>query len=121
MATIMLVDDSRTILASMGQLIRDLGHAVEEHADGPSALGALNKGAAIDLMITDFNMPQMNGAQLIEATRKIGKYRFTPILVLTTETKQERRDEAKRAGATGWLVKPVQKDKLTVALNKLLS
>lgn len=121
MATIMLVDDSTTILASMGQLIRDLGHTVVEHNSGPNALTALNGGAAVDLMITDFNMPGMTGAELIAATRKIGKYRFTPILVLTTETRQERRDEAKAAGATGWLVKPVQKDKLIAALGKLLS
>ncbi|MBE7203525.1 MAG: response regulator, partial [Parafilimonas terrae] len=64
------------------------------------------------LVITDYHMPGMHGVQLIQALRKLPQTRFTPMLVLTTESQQEKRDEARKAGATGWLVKPVQADKL---------
>lgn len=120
MATVMLVDDSPTILASVGQLIRSAGYNVAEASSAEAAMKEFNNGKKFDLIITDFNMPGMNGAELISAARKLPNLRFTPILVLTTESKQSRRDEARQAGATGWIVKPVESTKLIAALKKLL-
>lgn len=120
MANVMLVDDSPTILASVGQLIRSAGYAVAEANCAEAALKEFSAGKKFDLIITDFNMPGMNGADLIRAARKLPNCRFTPILVLTTESKQARRDEAREAGATGWIVKPVESAKLIAALKKLI-
>lgn len=121
MASILLVDDSATMLTSMSQLISDLGHSVVTAESGEAAMGKIGGGGAFDLMITDFNMPGMNGAELIAAARKTPKFRFAPILVLTTETRAAKQDEAKRAGATGWLTKPVKKENLVAALDRVLS
>ncbi|MEL6977786.1 MAG: response regulator [Pseudomonadota bacterium] len=120
MATVLLVDDSSTILTSMGQIVRGAGYKVEEASSGEAALSKLQGGGAVDLIITDYNMPGMNGAELIAAARKLPSFRFTPILVLTTESKQSKRDAAKSAGATGWLTKPVKPENLIGALKKLI-
>lgn len=121
MSSILLVDDSATMLTSMSQLISNLGHKVVAAASGPEALKVINGGSAFDLMITDFNMPEMNGAELIAAARKTPAFKFKPILVLTTETRAAKQQEAKAAGATGWLTKPVKKEQLTAALDRVLN
>lgn len=121
MASILLVDDSSTMLTSMGQLITDLGHSVTLAESGEVAMGKISGAGRFDLMITDFNMPGMNGAQLIAAARKTPSFRFAPILVLTTETRAAKQQEAKQAGATGWLTKPVQKAQLVTALGRVLN
>ena len=120
MAKILLVDDSSTILTSMSALIGDLGHTVISAENGEKALAQINAGS-FDLMITDFNMPGMNGAELIAAARKTSRFRFAPILVLTTETRADKQQQAKQAGATGWLTKPVKKEQLTAALDRVFS
>ena len=120
MSNVLLVDDSSAILTSMGQLIREFGYNVTGVGSGEAGLEKLNSANPYDLIITDFNMPGMNGAEFITETRKLSKFRFTPILVLTTESKQSKRDAGKAAGATGWLVKPVDPDKLRAALGKLI-
>ncbi|MYL25109.1 response regulator [Vreelandella massiliensis] len=106
---IFLVDDSSTILMSLSNILKQAGYAVGTAPDGEAALEKL-KGLSQkpDLIITDINMPKMNGLELIQAAKALPGYRFVPILVLTTESQQARREEAKKAGATGWLVKPVQ-------------
>jgi two-component system chemotaxis response regulator CheY len=81
------------------------GMKVETACDGEQAMSKINKGLKPDLIITDINMPKMDGIELIRQARKI--LRFTPILTLTTESQQTKRDEAKKLGATGWLVKPI--------------
>lgn len=105
--TILIVDDSATMLMSVKSNLEIAGFAVETAEDGAKALAKLAGGLKPDLIITDINMPNMNGIELIQKARGISACRFTPILVLTTESQQERRDEAKKLGATGWLVKPV--------------
>ena len=80
--------------------------------NGAEALAKLRAGPPLRLMIVDFHMPGMNGAELIREVRKLSPYRFLPILILTTESAQAKRDEARQAGATGWLVKPVAAEKL---------
>jgi two-component system chemotaxis response regulator CheY len=105
--TIFIVDDSATMLMSVKNNLEIAGFTVETAEDGAKALTKLKGGFKPDLMITDINMPNMNGIELIQNTRALPAYRFLPILVLTTESQQAKRDEAKKLGATGWLVKPV--------------
>jgi len=112
MFRILIVDDSPTILASMSGILSSAGYAVERAANAEEALKKIQSGLSPALVITDYHMPGMHGVQLIQELRKLTQTRFTPMLVLTTESQQEKRDEARKAGATGWLVKPVQADKL---------
>jgi two-component system, chemotaxis family, chemotaxis protein CheY len=112
MRRILLVDDSPTILSSMSGILESVGYTTAKAPDAESALAKIQAGLSPALVITDYHMPGMHGVQLIQALRKLPLTRFTPMLVLTTESQQEKRDEARAAGATGWLVKPVQADKL---------
>ena len=112
MKPVMLVDDSATMLASMTGILTKAGIAVEKAVNGSDALARLRGCPPLRLMIVDFHMPGMNGVELIREVRKMGAYRFLPILMLTTESAQAKRDEARQAGATGWLVKPVAPEKL---------
>ena len=112
MSTIMLVDDSATILLSISSILGKAGHSVEKAANAEEALKKFNAGVKIDLLITDLNMPGMNGIELIKEVRKLAAYKFVPILFLTTESQQSRKLEAKAAGATGWIVKPATADEL---------
>lgn len=112
MHKILLVDDSPTILSSMVGILESAGYATVKAPDADSALAKIRGGLSPALVITDYHMPGMNGVQLIQELRKLQSTRFTPMLVLTTESQQEKRDEARSAGATGWLVKPVQADQL---------
>lgn len=112
MKTIFLVDDSATILLSISGILGKTGYAVEK---APSALDAFKKfqaGVKVDLLITDLNMPGMNGIDFIKEVRKLPNYRFMPILFLTTESQQAKKAEAKAAGASGWIVKPASADEL---------
>jgi two-component system chemotaxis response regulator CheY len=112
MKPVFLVDDSPTMLAAMSGVLDRAGLAVEKARDGQEALVKLRAAPPLRLMIVDYHMPGMNGVELIREVRKLPAYRFLPILVLTTETEQGKRDQARAAGATGWLVKPVPPDKL---------
>lgn len=104
---IFLVDDSVTMLMSVKANLEMNGFQVETAEDGVKAISKLKSGYKPDLIITDINMPNMGGIELIQQARTLPGLRFTPILALTTESQQSKRDEAKRLGATGWLVKPV--------------
>jgi len=119
MKTILLVDDSATLLMSMQAILQKAGYAVETATGGDAALKklAVNKP---NLMITDLNMPGMDGITLIKEVKKQPAFRFMPVLMMTTESQQEKRNEARAAGATGWLVKPVQPAQLMEVLKKLL-
>ena len=109
--TILIVDDSRTMRNMVrGALERDNYHVVEA-TDGVAALGALETTAA-DMVITDVNMSEMDGLRLVRALREQPRYRFTPILVLTTEGGADMKLRGREAGATGWLVKPFNPDQL---------
>ncbi len=119
MADILIVDDSPTVLMSMENLLGRLGHRAIKAVSAEDALGKA-AGAAAKLVITDYHMPGKNGVELIRALRGNSQYRFTPMLVLTTESQKEKRDEAKAAGATGWLVKPVDPKQLEGALKQLI-
>jgi two-component system, chemotaxis family, chemotaxis protein CheY len=116
----MIVDDSPTMLTSMRQIIDRGGFGVKDCASGAAAVREFASGWKPDAIITDPNMPGMDGIELIQQIRKLASCRFVPILVLTTESAQGQRDRAKAAGATGWLVKPVAPEKLFEVLRQLL-
>jgi len=120
MKTILLVDDSPTMLMSIDGILTKAGFAVNKSSSGEAALELLKTGITIDLMITDLYMGAMNGIDLIKAVRKLRTFRFTPILMLTTESQQDRRAEAKASGATGWLVKPVQPNDLLQVIKQVV-
>nr|WP_324258239.1 response regulator [Cellvibrio fontiphilus] len=103
--TVFLIDDSLTMLMSVKQTLEMSGFKVDTAKDGLEALNKIKAGLKPDLIITDINMPNMNGLDFIKNTRAI--LRFTPILALTTESQAAKREEAKKNGATGWLVKPI--------------
>ncbi len=112
MKTIFIVDDSATILLSISGILSKAGYAVEKAANGEEALRKLQGGVKIDLLMTDLNMPGMDGITLIKEVRKLPAYKFVPILFLTTESQQSKKVEAKAAGASGWIVKPATADEL---------
>lgn len=112
MSTIMLVDDSATILLSISNILSKAGYTVEKASNAAAGLDRFKAGVKIDLLITDLNMPGMNGIEFIKEVRRLPNYRFMPILFLTTESQQAKRMEAKAAGASGWLVKPATADEL---------
>jgi two-component system chemotaxis response regulator CheY len=120
MKPVLLVDDSATILSSMSSILKKAGFTCETAADAKVALNKISGGLTPCLVITDYHMPGMNGIELIGSLRRLGPTRFAPMLVLTTESQQEKRSEAKAAGATGWLVKPVDPDSLLKVVRQLV-
>lgn len=118
--TIMIVDDSSTMLMSLRNSLEIAGFKVLQANDGSVALKTLQGGARPDLIITDINMPIMGGIEFISKARALGGFRFTPILALTTESQQGKREEAKKLGATGWLLKPVSGTDLNKIIKQVL-
>ena len=118
--TIMIVDDSVTMLMSLKNSLEIAGFTVLSAADGALALAQLKSGPKPDLIITDINMPNMGGIELIGKVRALTGFRFLPILALTTESQQAKRDEAKAMGASGWLVKPVASADLVRIIKQVL-
>ena len=117
--TILVVDDSNSIRESVSFFLEQSGYNVIKAIDGKDALKHLS-GEKLDMIITDLHMPNMNGIELISKVRKLDNYSRLPILLLTTETLKERKLEAKKAGATGWLNKPFDKDNLMKVIKKLI-
>jgi two-component system chemotaxis response regulator CheY len=120
MKTILLVDDSATILLSISNILAKAGYAVEKAANAELGLAKFKANTKIDLLISDLNMPGMNGIDFIKEVRKLPGYKFMPILFLTTESQQAKRAEAKAAGASGWLVKPATADDLLNTIKLVL-
>jgi two-component system chemotaxis response regulator CheY len=118
--TIFLVDDSATILLSISNILSKAGFATEKAGSGEEALKKFQSGIKVDMLMTDLNMPGMNGIELIKEVRKLPNYRFMPILFLTTESQQSRKMEAKAAGASGWIVKPATADELLNTIKLVL-
>lgn len=117
--TVFLVDDSPTMLMSVKSMLVKAGMAVETAKDGQEALDRLKGGLKPNLIISDVNMPRLDGVSFVREARRAG-HRFVPILMLTTESEQAKRAEAKAAGATGWLVKPVAPDALLGVIRQVL-
>jgi two-component system, chemotaxis family, chemotaxis protein CheY len=117
---IMVVDDSATMRMSLKSGLELSGFKVECAGDGVLALNQLKTGAKPDLIITDINMPNMGGLEFIKTLRTLHGFRFTPVLALTTESQQAKKDEAKKHGATGWLVKPITGPELVKVIKQVL-
>ena len=119
MTDILLVDDSVSMREMVSFTLKQAGHSIIEAEDGVQAL-EIAQNKAFNLIITDINMPNMDGITLTSKLRKLEPYTFTPILILTTETSDPRKKEAKEAGATGWIEKPFDPDHLISTINKVM-
>lgn len=119
MAKILAVDDSASMRQMVSFTLQGAGHDVTQANDGVQALGVA-KGGKFDLVISDINMPNMDGITLIKELRQLPNFRFTPILMLTTESGTEKKSEGRSAGATGWIVKPFNPDQLLATVGKVL-
>jgi two-component system chemotaxis response regulator CheY len=117
--TILTVDDSASVRQMIAFTLRNAGYEVVEAVDGRDAVGKLSAG--MGLVITDLNMPHMDGMALIRHIRTQGPNRFVPLLVLTTESQPGRKLEAKMAGATGWIVKPFRPEQLLGVIERVLA
>ena len=117
--TIMTVDDSASIRQMVGFTLKGAGYDVVEATDGRDALSKLN-GNPIHMVITDLNMPYLDGIGLIGELRKKPAYKFIPIIMLTTESQDSKKQEGKAAGATGWIVKPFKAEQLLAVVKKVL-
>lgn len=117
--TILIVDDSESIRELLVFTLKKSGYDVLSGCDGKDALKYLD-GRNVDFMITDYHMPNIDGISLIKEVRSLKDYRYIPILLLTTETHQNRKMEAKEAGATGWIIKPFDEGKLLSAIKKVM-
>jgi two-component system chemotaxis response regulator CheY len=120
MAKILAVDDSAAMRQMVGITLSGAGHEVEQAADGCEALQMAER-ARFDLVITDVNMPKMDGITLVRELRGLASYKYVPMLVLTTEATAERKQAGKAAGATGWLVKPFDPERLLATIAKVLA
>ncbi len=119
MASILAVDDSPSMRKLVASTLSAAGHQVVEAEDGVAAL-KVAQGRSVQLVITDVNMPNMNGLELIGKLRGLTTYKFTPILVLTTEMDPGKKQQAKASGATGWIVKPFDPDTLLATIRKVI-
>ena len=119
--TVLTVDDSRTMRDMLLMALEDAGYTVIQAVDGIDGLETLAaQGAdAVDVVITDINMPRMDGFGFIEGMRADPNHRVTPVLVLTTESDAEKKARARAAGATGWIVKPFDPAKLVDAVRRV--
>lgn len=116
---IMTVDDSASVRQLVSFTLKQHGYEVSEAVNGSEALKKLKQGK-IDLLITDINMPEMDGISLIKMVRDDPSYKFIPIIILTTESQTGKKEEAKAAGATGWIIKPFRPDQLVSAIRKVM-
>ena len=119
MATILTVDDTASMRQMISFTLNSVGHEVIQACDGKEALKLL-EGKKVDLVIADVNMPNMDGIALVKTLREQADYKFTPILMLTTESQESKRQQGKVAGATGWIVKPFNPEQLLNVVKKVL-
>jgi two-component system chemotaxis response regulator CheY len=120
MPAILVLDDSATMVMSLSRILKNAGFEVETGADGREGIAKLAAGLKPAVILTDLNMPKMDGIAFIKEARKTAATRFTPIIVLTTESGGSKRDEARAAGASGWLTKPTEPALLLSTLKQLL-
>jgi two-component system chemotaxis response regulator CheY len=116
--TIMIVDDSASMRQVVGIALRGAGYQVLEGRDGKDALSKLT-GQKVHLIISDVNMPVMDGISFVKAVKQMASYKFTPIIMLTTESEESKKLEGQAAGARAWVVKPFQPDQLLAAVQRL--
>lgn len=117
--TILIIDDSVSLRQVVGIALAGAGYEVLEAYDGQDALTKLD-GRKIHLMICDVNMPNMDGITFLKTMRNLPAYRFTPVIMLTTEAGEEKKREGQAAGARAWVVKPFKPEQLLMAVSKLI-
>ena len=119
MPSILAVDDSASMRQMVIFTLKGAGYDVTEAKDGQEALG-LAQQKKYDLVLSDVNMPNMNGIELVNALRELADYKFVPVLMLTTESTGDMKMQGKQAGATGWIVKPFNPDQLLGTIRRVL-
>jgi two-component system, chemotaxis family, chemotaxis protein CheY len=117
--TILVVDDSSSVRQVVSIALKGAGYEVLEACDGKDALAKLT-GQKVHLMISDVNMPNMDGISFVKEVKKLSAYRFTPIIMLTTESQEAKKMEGQAAGAKAWVVKPFQPAQMLSAVSKLI-
>ena len=117
--TIMTADDSASVRQMVSFTLKQAGYDVVEAVDGQDAFDKL-KNNSVNMLITDLNMPNIDGIELIKKVRGESKYRFMPIIMLTTESQASKKQDGKAAGATGWIVKPFKPEQLLAVIKKVL-
>lgn len=118
--TVMIVDDSASLRQVVNIALSGAGYSVIEACDGRDALGKLN-GNKIHLVISDVNMPNMDGISFVKELKKLPNYKFTPVIMLTTESQESKKAEGQAAGAKAWVVKPFQPQTMLAAVSKLIA
>ena len=117
--TVMIIDDSASIRMVVTIALKRAGYDVLEANDGEDALNKL-RGQKIHLIVCDINMPNMDGISFLKAVKQNQSYRFTPIIMLTTESQEAKKQEGRAAGAKAWIVKPFKPDQMLAAIEKLI-
>ncbi len=117
--TIMTVDDSASVRLMVKFTLAGLGFDIIEAVDGIDALRKIEK-KPVHMLITDINMPELDGINLVRKVREIPACKFIPIIILTTESQEEKKREGKKAGATGWIIKPFKPDQLVAVIRKVM-
>ncbi len=115
----MTVDDSASVRKMVSFTLKDAGYDVIEACDGKDALDKL-ESTSVNMIVTDLNMPNIDGIEFIKKVRKMNHYKFIPIIMLTTESQNEKKLEGKSAGATGWIIKPFDQEQLLLVVKKVL-
>lgn len=117
---ILIVDDSESIREVVGLALRSEGYNVIVGEDGQHGLELLLENKNVNLIISDLNMPRLDGISFLKEVRKLDTFKYLPILILTTESQESKKIEAKNSGATGWIIKPFVKEKLLAVVKKVL-
>ncbi|MBL8332097.1 MAG: response regulator [Rubrivivax sp.] len=118
--TILIVDDSMSLRTVVRMALERAGYAVLEASDGRQGLAQLDKGGKVNLIVSDVNMPNMNGIEFVSEVKKHPKHRFVPVIMLTTENQREKMEQGRAAGAKAWIVKPFDPPQLLDAVSKLI-
>ncbi len=118
--TILIADDSESIRAVVGFALREAGYEVIVANDGQHALDLLLQNDQVSLIVSDLNMPIKDGISFLKDVRSLDKFRYLPFLILTTESQETKKMEAKQSGATGWIIKPFVKEKLIAVIKKVI-
>ena len=117
----LVVDDSRSIRMLVSKVLKQAGFEVMEAENGQQACELATEKSSVQLVITDLNMPVMDGLELIRAIRQDAQHKFTPVVFLTTESEEAKKEEAKSAGATGWIIKPFHPEKVMTVVRRVVT
>ncbi|PBQ33765.1 two-component system response regulator [Sphingobacteriaceae bacterium] len=117
---ILIIDDSESIREVIATGLESAGYTVIKGINGEDGLKCLAANPSLELIITDLNMPVMDGISFLKEVRKSEKHKYLPVIILTTESQEAKKQEARNAGATGWIIKPFSKEKLINVIKKVV-